>query len=356
MPVIELLALITPFVALAASLCVIYAIRLLDIVEREPKRIVALAMLLGAFSTVPAIIFQVFSVAVLLFVGLSEEFAAHFNTIVSAPFSEEFVKGAALLALLGVCRSKFNTLVDYLVYACAIGIGFELVENILYQWSVLGNEDQIAGWIDEFNSRTLASAGSHAFFSVWLGFAAWALFKSRKRWGWIMALAAFGVSIILHAFNNLFAVMQELGPADQILPINRLGAALGVVSNQFELALFIGLIGIAVLRDLSFLIDFGSLVQAQLLMEGKNLSSPALHYLGLLINPINHLLASSAWSWSFTPLAIQTPSRSSFREFAMLALDAAKRDSRDPDPAENEARSACVNHAVAMIANIAQTS
>lgn len=314
---------------------------------------VALAMTLGAISTLPAISFQVAGSAALQVLGLNSSVIDHFNTVVSAPFSEELVKGIALVALVLFRKGKFNSLVDFLVYACAVGIGFELIENILYQWSSLEQKDQLAGWIDEFNQRTLASAGSHAFFSVWMGLGAWSVFKARHHMAWLLAPCTVVLSMVLHSLNNLSAVLQELGPPDQTVPINRVGVSLAVISDHLDLALFIGLIGFAILRDLRFLIDFCSWVQARLMREGAQMSSAHLLILRAFMNPVNHLLASSTWSWNLvSPHRCVVTDRSRYRQFARLALDAARRDLGDLDVIDNLTRSGCVDQAVLMVQSL----
>jgi len=316
-----LLTLITPFIALAVSICVIYSIRFLDVVEREPKRIVVLAMVLGAISTVPVIVFGIFAHMIFVSLGFSADAFDDFSSILIAPFSEELVKLVALVALFIICRSHFNVLTDFLVYACAIAIGFELIENIIYMWSALGGQGQFSDWINEFNSRTIFSAGMHAFFSIWLGFGLWVFLWGKTVWSRLLALASFGLSICLHTLNNLFAFMSNLGPADQILPINRLGATLSAMFTHFELALFIILIGVAVLSDIRILNNFGFSVQEQLFRLGRVDKYSDLYYLKLLTNPINHVFAASAWSWSLMHHAEKKPPRTIFRTYAMLAFN-----------------------------------
>ncbi len=349
---VEFLALITPFVALAASLAVILAIRFLDVVEREPKRLIALAMLLGAISTLPSIIWQMLSASVWQSFGAGEAVVNAITTVIDAPISEELFKGLALLILILTQRRKLDSLTDFLIYACAVGIGFELVENILYQWSTFDQDNQVAGWVDEFNNRTLASAGSHAFYSVWLGLAGWILFQSHSRTIKVLAPAAISLSMLLHGFNNLTAVMMEAGPEDVVLPINRLGTTLAVVSNHLTLALFIGLIGVAILRDVRFLIDFGSLIQTRLLRHAETPPSESLLILKVLTNPINHVMASSVWSWRWSRYEDRhLTQRCAYREFAKLALASAQRgpsDSRDV-----LARSSCIDQGLKLIQSLA---
>lgn len=349
---VEILALITPLVALAASLAVILAIRFLDVVEREPKRLITLGVLLGAISTLPSIIWQMLSASVWRSFGAGEAVVNAITTVIDAPISEELLKGLALLILILTQRSKLDSLTDFLIYACAVGIGFELVENILYQWSSLDQVNQVGGWVDEFNKRTLASAGSHAFYSVWLGLAGWILFQANSRTIKALAPAAISLSMLLHSFNNLTVVMMEAGPEDLVLPINRLGTTLAIVSNHLALSLFIGLIGVAILRDVRFLIEFSSIIQTRLLRLAETPRSESLLILKDLTNPINHLMASSVWSWKWSRYEDKhLTQRSAYREFAKLALASAQRG--PATSSEALARSACIDQGLKLVQALA---
>ena len=111
---------------------------------------------------------------------------------------------------------------------------------------------------------------------MWLGLAGWILFQAHSRTVKGLAPAAISISMLLHSFNNLRSVMMEAGPEDVVLPINRRGTILSVVSSHLTLALFIGLIGVAILRDVRFLIVFGSLIQARLLRHAETSPSESL--------------------------------------------------------------------------------
>ena len=146
--------------------------------------------------------------------------------------------------------------------------------------------------------------------------------------------------------------MIEAGPEDVVLPINRLGTTLAVVSNHLTLALFIGLIGVAILRDVRFLIDFGSLIQTRLLRHAEVPPSESLLILKDLTNPINHLMASSAWSWRLSQHEDkQLAQRSSYREFAKLALASAQRG--PAASSEVLARSGCIDQGLKLIQGLA---
>lgn len=62
------------------------------------------------------------------FVGTSTDWSA----AVVAPLTEEFAKGAFVVLLLWLRRNEIGGVLDGLVYAGLVGIGFAFVENVLY--------------------------------------------------------------------------------------------------------------------------------------------------------------------------------------------------------------------------------
>ena len=320
-----LLALITPLLALAASLLVIWTIRYLDVVEREPRKMIANAIGVGCLT---AIVASVWSLPELLWksFGLGESFVNFMTTAVDAPIWEELIKGAGLVFLYRAKKDKFDSLTDFVVYACAVAIGFELIENIFYQWAQLEGKDQLARWIDELNGRMLGSAGTHAMFSAWLGLAAWVWFRGRTAHRLAVSTGCVLISMGLHAGNNLSAVLAQYGPPNETVPINRLGALIGMVNNQLALAMFLGLIVVCILRDLFFLSDYSYQLLPRLGGQGSG-SDSARHLAGLreLMNPINHVLAASDWSWRLLGATERViAERALFGQFARLAMAPAR--------------------------------
>jgi RsiW-degrading membrane proteinase PrsW (M82 family) len=348
-----LLALITPLIALLASLLVIWTIRYLDVVEREPRKMIARALGTGCLTAIVASVWCQFPLAFWQGIGLGEQFVDFMSTVVDAPIWEELIKGAGLICLYRSKREKFDSLTDFVVYACAVAIGFELIENILYQWGQLEGKDQLGAWIDELNNRTLGSAGTHATFSAWLGLAAWIWIRGKSAHRFIFSAFCVLISMGLHAGNNLGAVLSQYGPPNETLPINRLGMLIGIVDNQLSLSLFLGLIIVCVLRDLHYLSDYAYelLIQQK---EGDRLrASGCEESLRLLMNPINHLLAASQWSWNFFGGSDQTiTDRSAFGRFARLAMAPARAESSSSSESIQFDRQAWIQDGLSLVAGI----
>jgi RsiW-degrading membrane proteinase PrsW (M82 family) len=138
---------ITPLIALLASLLVIWTIRYLDVVEREPRKMIARALGTGCPTAIVASVWCQFPLAFWQGMGLGEQFVDFMSTVVDAPIWEELIKGAGLICLYRSKREKFDSLTDFVAYACAVAIGFELIENIFYQWGQLEGKDQLGAWM-----------------------------------------------------------------------------------------------------------------------------------------------------------------------------------------------------------------
>src|SRR5215217_7036181 len=98
----------------------------LDRYEPEPRLLLAYALLWGAFvATIGALVVQGVGGFV---VGVTD----NVSLAVVAPLTEEASKGFFLLLLLWWRRAELDGVLDGLVYAGLVGVGFAFTENILY--------------------------------------------------------------------------------------------------------------------------------------------------------------------------------------------------------------------------------
>lgn len=140
----------------------------LDRYEPEPKTLLALGLAWGAFvSTLLALLVQGIGGFV---AGWSDEASM---TIV-APVSEEATKGLFLLLLLIWRRQEFDGVLDGIVYAGVVGIGFAFTENILYLSAAYNGTDGgapggLPGLGVLFVMRCIASPFAHPLFTAFIG-------------------------------------------------------------------------------------------------------------------------------------------------------------------------------------------
>ncbi len=90
-----------------------------------------------------------------------------------APVTEEAAKGLFILLLLIYRRHELDGILDGLVYAGMVGIGFAFTENILYLTSAYMGEDGHAGGLGGavglFIVRCIFGPFAHPFFTAFIG-------------------------------------------------------------------------------------------------------------------------------------------------------------------------------------------
>jgi RsiW-degrading membrane proteinase PrsW (M82 family) len=139
----------------------------LDRYEPEPRSLLALGLGWGAFvATSGALILQLFDSVIF-------ESTDSFNAVVVAPVTEEAAKGLFILLLLLYRRNELDGVLDGLVYAGMVGIGFAFTENILYLTAAyVGDDGQaggIGGAVGLFIVRCIFGPFAHPFFTAFTG-------------------------------------------------------------------------------------------------------------------------------------------------------------------------------------------
>lgn len=105
----------------------------IDRFEPEPNWLLATAFFWGAVvAAVFAIFGNTFNEIVVAVASSNAEIATNFTTIISAPIVEETLKGAILLIIVIWRRQDFDGVIDGIVYAGMVGLGFAMTENIIY--------------------------------------------------------------------------------------------------------------------------------------------------------------------------------------------------------------------------------
>lgn len=139
----------------------------LDRYEPEPRSLLLLGLGWGAFvATSGALILQ--EVDHTIFQNTNA-----WSAVVIAPVTEEAAKGLFIVLLLFFRRHELDGVLDGLVYAGMVGIGFAFTENILYLASAyMGQDGQtggIQGAIGLFVIRGIFSPFAHPLFTAFTG-------------------------------------------------------------------------------------------------------------------------------------------------------------------------------------------
>jgi hypothetical protein len=187
-----------------------------------------------------------------------------------SPLAEEASKGLFLLLLLWWRRSELDGVLDGIVYAGMVGVGFAFTENILYLASAYdGSPDVGPGGVHAltgtFILRCLASPFAHPLFTACTGVGVGFAVNSRRRPVRIVApVAGYACAVLAHAAWNTATVY---GPGNFVsvyvilmAPAFLLAVALATWVRQSEGRMLAGALADAARRGLLPATDIGWVV------------------------------------------------------------------------------------------------
>ena len=121
--------------------------------------------------------------------------------------------------------------------------------------------------------------------------------------------------------NNIGAYLSGMADGAIVSVVNQVGLSVVVLGNILEMALFLALIGSAILQDLHLLADYGLALQPLLMTVSADQRQAAITRLHACLNPFHHLVAHSRFTWRLTPLSQHSPvARGEYARFAKAAL------------------------------------
>jgi RsiW-degrading membrane proteinase PrsW (M82 family) len=179
----------------------------LDRFEPEPPRILLQTFAWGATVAV-FVALLVNMVSQDLMAALAGPQAAElFAGLVTAPVVEELAKGFALFLLYRELHDEFDGVVDGVVYAAMVGLGFAMIENVQYYGQALadGRESSVL----TFFLRGMISPFAHPLFTSMFGIGL-GLLRERHGQGGSRAAPLLGLTaaVALHALWNLAATFE----------------------------------------------------------------------------------------------------------------------------------------------------
>jgi RsiW-degrading membrane proteinase PrsW (M82 family) len=177
----------------------------IDRFEPEPLSMIALTFAWGA--TIAA-----FAAVVLNTLGelvvtdqLGTRAAEIYGYSISAPVVEEVAKGAVLFGLYLWKRHEFNGVIDGIVYAALVGLGFAMTENVLY-YGRGAVEEGVVGAVGTFVVRGLLSPFAHPLFTAMTGIGLGIAASTQSRALRVVApIAGLVAAILLHSLWNTSA-------------------------------------------------------------------------------------------------------------------------------------------------------
>jgi len=231
-------------VALSGAIPAIAAMWIVDRLDQrrpEPPRLRRLVAFIGMLSVIPALVLEI-GLSSTLGEAIEPEFTyqgATFKSFFVAAGIEEACKIFVIYWIVWR-RPEFDERLDGIVYACRAGLGFALVENVMYLLFVAKTlEDQMQMWI----LRAVLSVPGHAMWTGMIGAMA-----ARRRFDKV-GLGIVGGYLLAVAFHGaydlaLFAQQPmrmeghgDLGRLMLVVPVGLTIAAFLVVRSMARTAL-----------------------------------------------------------------------------------------------------------------------
>lgn len=123
--------------------------------------------------------------------------------VVSAPVSEELMKGLGIL--WAVRRAEVHDVMDGIVYAGWVALGFAVAEDFFY----LVTADQDGALVAVAIGRTVLTPFAHPLFTAWTGLAIGLAIRKGKN-PWVHALWGLALAIATHAaWNGSLVGLQD---------------------------------------------------------------------------------------------------------------------------------------------------
>jgi RsiW-degrading membrane proteinase PrsW (M82 family) len=228
------------FSGVIPALIVMWLVDRLDAKRPEPVRTRRLIVLFGMLSVIPALVLEI---ALSAFIGENLEpqltyQGSSFHAFVVAAGVEEACK---ILVVYWVVwrRPELDERMDGIVYASRAGLGFALVENVLYLLDQHSLQGQLIVWVE----RALLAVPGHAMWTGMIGAMA-----ARRRFdgkglglvgGYLLAVAFHGTyDVSVFAQQPLHLEGQDLiGRALMVVPIGLTVAAFFVLRSMARTAL-----------------------------------------------------------------------------------------------------------------------
>ncbi|NTW35752.1 MAG: PrsW family intramembrane metalloprotease [Syntrophobacteraceae bacterium] len=200
---------VSMFLAFSVAILMVLFVYWLDRYEKEP-----FLLLLGAFLWGVVVAFggafilnTVFNIGMFVFTG-DEAVSLLATGTLSAPLVEEGLKGLALLIVMLLFRKEFDSILDGIIYAGMVALGFAASENVLY---MVDRGFNMGGWPALFDvawTRLVVIAWVHPFFTAFTGIGlALARLNRNILIKIIATLGGFALAVLAHFLHNGLAFL-----------------------------------------------------------------------------------------------------------------------------------------------------
>jgi RsiW-degrading membrane proteinase PrsW (M82 family) len=183
----------------------------LDHYEKEPK------ILLGGVFVWGAIVAAGFAFLVNTVLGLGVYVVTNSDTITEfatgtliAPPVEEIFKGFAVLVVFAIFRKEFDSVLDGIIYAGIVALGFAATENSYYIYNYGYLEDGWGGLFALVFVRVILVGWQHPFYTAFFGIGLATARLNRSIWVKLLApMIGLTIAILAHSLHNTIATLID---------------------------------------------------------------------------------------------------------------------------------------------------
>jgi RsiW-degrading membrane proteinase PrsW (M82 family) len=240
--------------ALSWVLVIVYAFPLgvliyrLDLYEREPISLAIGAFAWGALAAT-ALALDAAGWDQLVARVFGQDVAARWGPALTAPIIEELLTGAGVVLICLIGRDEIDDMMDGFVYGALCGLGFAVVEDVLYFMAAFGGSP--GGVLEGFYVRVVSSGlYGHVLYAGLTGMGIGYLVSRREdvpmRKRVAVAVALFLAAVLGHALWN--APVLDLAPAPPFSLADRLLLPVDLAVKGLPLLLVV-VIGVSLARD-----------------------------------------------------------------------------------------------------------
>ncbi|HBX69703.1 MAG TPA: PrsW family intramembrane metalloprotease [Chloroflexi bacterium] len=202
------------FFGFAPMLAFAWFVYLLDRYEKEPKILLGVVFVWGALVAAGFAFIVNTTLGMGVYVVTNSEAITEFATgSLIAPPVEEILKGLAVLVVFFIFRKEFDSVLDGIVYAGIVALGFAATENTYYIYNYGYLEEGWAGLFTLTFVRVILVGWQHPFYTAFFGIGLATARLNRSIWVKLLAptLGLF-IGIVFHSLHNTLAtVLDGLG-------------------------------------------------------------------------------------------------------------------------------------------------
>jgi RsiW-degrading membrane proteinase PrsW (M82 family) len=183
----------------------------MDRYEKEPKVLLGAVFAWGAVVAAGLAFLVNTTLATGVYLFTQSEAATNLTTgSLIAPVVEEILKGLAVLVVFLAARHEFDSLLDGIIYAGIVALGFAATENTLYIYRDGYLANGYAGLLGLAFVRVVLVGWQHPFYTAFIGIGLAVTRLARDQFLRVSApLAGLFLAILLHSMHNTLATVAR---------------------------------------------------------------------------------------------------------------------------------------------------